>query len=432
MNQDTPTASSAHSGATMDQRIARPGRGRRKLLVRGAIALAVLIVLVVAYLLMPGANAVTVDRDSVRIGTVESEPFRDYVPLRGEVTPLRTVYVSALAGGQVDALVASDGAMVVSGEPLVRLVNPDLQCDVATRTAGIAGQLSNVSGERLSVQRSRQQAESELADARNQLRRAEHDLHVKQTLFEKNIVNEAAVRPLREDVAYLRERVEALEVARRAELATLADQEARIDQSQRQLRASLEMVEQSLDALTIRAPAGGRLTAFTVQPGQAIQPGDRIGQIDSEGAWKLVADVDQFYLNRVRIGQHAAAEIGGRKVSLTVSKILPQVENGRFRIELVFAERAPDGLNRGQIVDGKLVLGAAQRAVVAPSGPWLDAGGTIAFVVDADGNRAVRRSIAVGRRNPEQVEITSGLTPGERIVLGSIDDYATRDQLRIR
>jgi HlyD family secretion protein len=191
------------------------------------------------------------------------------------------------------------------------------------------------------------------------------------------------------------------------------------------------MVRASLSALVLRAPVAGRLTAFTLQPGQTLKAGDPVGQIDSEGQWKLTADVDQFYLGRVRAGLGAAADIDGRSYPMAVIKILPQVTEGRFRVELGFRGTAPTGLNRGQTLDVRLVLGADRPAVVAPSGGWLDAGGTTAFVLDGD-KKAVRRAIVTGRRNPDQVEIVSGLAPGERIVTTALGTYTPFQTLLIR
>lgn len=421
----------AGSGAGMDRRIERPHAKRRKLAIRIAIAIAVLVGAIALYWLVPSSNSLSVDSDSVQGGAVMRAPFQDYVPLRAEVAPLQSVFVAAISGGQVDTLIASDGQMVIKGAPLAQLANPALELDVASRSADIAGQLSGISGQRLTVQRNRLDTSQQVADAKNDLLKAQTEYQKKQTLFEKGIVNQAAVKPLADDVTYQRQRVAALQSGSSQESATLADQSARIGNTAAQLQTSLAMVRHSLDALTLRAPVGGRLTAFTLQPGQTLKPGDPVGQIDSEGAWKLTADVDQFYLGRAAVGQHAQADIDGRHVTLHVIKILPQVTDGRFKIELGFDGAAPIGLNRGQTIDVRLILGADQPAVVAPSGGWLDAGGGTVFVLNESGNGATRRTITTGRRNPDQVEVTSGLKPGERIVTSAIGTYAPYDHLII-
>lgn len=422
---------STAGGAAMDRRIVRPDAKRRRLVARVAIALALVAAALGAWRFVPGSSTLTVDAAAIRDGVVTRTAFRDYVPLRAEVAPLRTVILTAVSGGQVAELAASDGMPVAAGTPLARLANPSLELDVASRSADIAGQLSAISGQRLSVQRTRQDGARDVADARNALSKAQTLFRQKQALFEKGYVTRAAIDPLGEEVAYHRGRVVALNEGAAQTGSTLADQSVGIAATARQLRESLAMVRASLSALVLRAPVAGRLTAFTLQPGQTVKAGDPVGQIDSDGAWKLTADVDQFYLGRVREGLAAKALIDDRAYSLHVIKVLPQVADGRFRVEFGFDAAAPGGLNRGQTLDVRLVLGADRAAIVAPTGGWLDAGGGTAFVLDGQG-RAVRRAIVTGRRNPDQVEIASGLVPGERIVTTALGAYAPYQTLLIR
>ena len=416
----------------MDRRIERKGAKRRKRMLRGGGVLAILLAALALWWLLPGSNAVAVAREDIRIGAVVRAPFRDFVPLRAEVAPLSTVYIAAVSGGQVADLLATDGQMVAKGTPLVRLSNPQLELEVASRSADIAGQLSSISGQRVGIQRNRLDAEREVADARNALTKAQTELRQKQILFDKGIVTRAAIDPLRAEVSYQQARVESLGTARAQSNMTLADQSSGVARTARELRESLAMVRGSLAALTLRAPVGGRLTAFSPQPGQTLKPGDPVGQIDSEGAWKLIADVDQYYLGRVHRGLSGSADIDGTSYSITVLRVLPQVTDGRFRIEFGFGRTLPPaGLNRGQTLDVKLVLGADRPAIVAPAGSWLDAGGTTAFVLDGD-DRARRRAVVTGRRNPDQVEVTSGLSPGDRIVTSPIAPYAAQQTLLLR
>lgn len=420
----------AISGAGMDRRIER-SRARWRLPIRIAVAAAVLIGAALLWWSMPGSDAMTVDASSVRIGTVERAPFRDFVPLRAEVAPLATVYVTAVSGGQVAQVFAADGQMVAAGAPLARLTNPQLELEVATRSADIAGQLAGISGQHVAIRRTQLEGEQEVADARNALSKAQADLARKQVLFDKGILTRAAIDPLRSEVAYQQQRVAALDKGRADSDRTLADQNAGVALTARELRESLAMVRGGLSALIVRAPAAGRLTAFLLQPGQTLKAGDPVGQIDSEGRWKLVADVDQYYLGRVRIGQQAAAELDGATVRLVVVKVLPQVIDGRFRVELGFIGAPLAGLNRGQTLDAQLTLGADRPAIVAPAGGWLDAGGATAFVVTRNG-RAERRAVTTGRRNPDQIEVTAGLAPGDRIVTSPISAYSRANALVIQ
>ncbi|PZO79065.1 MAG: efflux transporter periplasmic adaptor subunit [Sphingomonas hengshuiensis] len=416
----------------MDRRIARPARGwwRRR---ATWIVAAAIVISVALWRFLPAAGSTDIAASAIETGEVVQGAFDDYLPVRATVAPRLTTLVGVLSGGQVDALLVQDGAMVAAGQPLATLANPELRLEVLTREAAIASQLGAIAGEGLGIERSRLDRSAQVAQAEYDLVKARRDLAIRQQLFDKGIVSEAGVAGYRAEAEYQARRLAQLRSGAGTEARITATQGARLADTQARLSGNLAAVRGGLSALTIRAPAAGRLTNFTLQPGQTLKPGDPAGQVDSEGSWKLEADVDEYYLGRVAVGQKARAD--GR--ALTVSKVLPAVKDGRFRVELSFdggagplahpageragtapaqAARTPS-LNRGQTLDIRITLGAASKAVVAPVGGWLAAdNGAFAFVLDADGAHATRRPVRVGRRNPQVVEILSGLNPGDRIV----------------
>jgi HlyD family secretion protein len=210
-------------------------------------------------------------------------------------------------------------------------------------------------------------------------------------------------------------------------------QAAEMGQTLQQLQENLGAVRGSLDALHVRAPVSGRLTAFQLQPGQTVRAGERVGQIDTEGAYKLTARVDEFYLGRLSLGQIANVEHEARDYRARVSRIFPQVVSGGFQIELTFVGATPPGIRRGQSLDAEITLGDTRPALVLPNGPFLEAtGGNWVFVLNRDGRRAERRTIRTDRRNPQQVEVTGGLQPGERVVTSSYDGFAKQTRLILR
>lgn len=412
MMTEQPITATTPPGAAMDRRIERPATPwwrRRATIVAGLLAVAA----VPAWRMMPSAGSVDMAAGEVDTGTVTQGAFDDYMPVRATVAPAVTTLVGVLSGGQVEKLMVPDGTMVAEGQPLATLANPTLKLDVLTREAQIASQLGQVAGEDLGIARNRLDRSGQIAQANYDLIKARRDLSVRQQLHDQGFLSDEGVKSYAEEVAYQEKRLAQLRSGGAAEARITATQGQRLADTQGRLAGNLAAVRAGLDALVVRAPAAGRLTNFTIQPGQALKPGDPAGQVDSEGAWKLTADVDEYYLGRVAVGQQARTADGA---ALTVSKVLPAVKDGRFRVELTFAARAPAGLNRGQTLDIRIVLGAASRAVLAPVGGWLAAGGTSAFVVDPDGAHARRRVIRTGRRNPEEVEILSGLNPGDRIV----------------
>ncbi|MXO64793.1 HlyD family efflux transporter periplasmic adaptor subunit [Altererythrobacter endophyticus] len=381
------------------------------------IALAVVAIGIVGWRAIPASGSTNVDAGDIQTGEVTRAAFDDYLPVRASVVPATTTLVGVMSGGQVEDLFVQDGALVTKGQPLARLANPDLELTVLSQEAHIASQLGGVAGENLAIQRSRVDRAGQVAAAEYDLVRARRELDIRQQLHDKGFVSDAGVKSYQEEVDYQSQRLAQLQSGRAAEAGITARQGQMLDATRARLQSNLTAVRGSLDALTIRAPMAGRLTNFTLQPGQTLAPGDPAGQVDSEGAWKLEADVDEYYLGRVEVGQKAATSGGA---TLTVSKVLPTVTDGRFRGELTFEQLPKQDLNRGQTLDVRITLGAAKPALIAPAGGWLTEGGSSVFVVDPDGKHAHRVAITIGRRNPRQVEILSGLEPGQRIVTSNL------------
>jgi HlyD family secretion protein len=431
--EDTVPSPGASPATSMDRRLAprRMKAWRPALLAAGAVLLA--LAGFAAWRLLPGNGDLVLAGSDVTTAMVSRASFEDALPLRAAAAPLVTVQVVAVEGGQVQSVVAQDGADVVAGQPLAVLSNPRLRLEVASSEAQITGQLGDARGQELQLARNRLDREEAIGETAFNLLNAERELRIRSDLHAKGFVSDAGLAEVQAQAAYHRDRLARLRQAQGSEDALSARQLAGVRQSSTQLQANLGILHGSLDALTIRAPVAGRLTAFTLLPGQPLAAGATVGQVDSENAYKLVAEVDEFYLSRVAAGQPAVANIAGRAWPLTVARVLPQVTGGRFQVELTFKDATPPALRRGQTLDLRIVLGETRTALIAPAGPWLDSGGgTVAYVLDASGKRAVRRAVRLGRRSPTQVEVLEGVSPGERILTSSYQSFDGRRRLVLR
>lgn len=413
----------------MDRRIERR-RWRRW--APAAAGLGLLLIAAVAYLLISPAGARAVEASEVQITAARNAPFQDFVPARGVVTPLQSIFLDAIEGGRVERLMVADGAVVVAGTVLATLSNPELERQVGASEAEISARMGDARGQMLQLQRSRVDRDRELAQARYELLQAQQALDIRRSLHDKGFVSDAEIRTLTTTLEHHRARVAALEASARPESELIAGQNREIRQSMAQLQDNLASIRSSLGALQIRAPTAGRLTAFDLQLGQRVEAGQRVGQIDSEGGNKLTAQIDEFNLGRVGLDQIAAVEHDGRAYRLRVSRIVPQVVEGRFQVELTFVGAQPPNVRRGQTLDVELTLGATRPALVLPNGPFMAAtGGSWVFVVDRNG-RAQRRAIRIGRRNPQFVEVLDGLEPDERVITSSYDGFSDDARLILR
>jgi HlyD family secretion protein len=420
--------SEAVSGGAMDKVVERRRIDKRLLIGGGAAAALLLIVLF--WLFAPRADTMSVPSERLSIATVQSGTFDDFLPLRGRVTPLLTVYLDAVEGGRVDKKLVEDGTQVTQGQELAVLSNAELQLSTLEKQAEVEQQLNNMRSQELALTQTRNanlrdlnQAETDLAKARRQ-----YDLY--KPLSERGFVAQKTFRDTADDLTYQQHRLEILKQSVGQTEALQTSQLAQLRAAANSLDSSMGIARSNLGQLSIRAPVAGELSGFDIQLGQSLQQGERIGQIDSAGGNKLQADVDEYYLGRVAVGQHATADVDGKTYRLKVAKVYPQVRNGQFQIDLVFDGPAPASVQRGQTLQTKLTLGDPSKALLIPNGAFFnDTGGNWIFVVDKSGGGATKRKVQLGRRNADFIEVLGGLSAGERVITSSYSGLVDKDRL---
>jgi HlyD family secretion protein len=416
------------SGGAMDREVVRK-RVDKRILIGGAAA-AVLVLVLVFWLFAPRADSQSISPDRVTIATVERGVFEDFLPLRARVTPLVTVYLDAVEGGRVEKKLVEDGASVVAGQPLAVLSNAELQLSTLEKQAEVEQQLNNMRSQELSLTQTRNSNLRDLNQAETDLAKARRQYELYKPLSERGFVSKKVFNDTQDDLTYQSKR---LEILRRSVSQTEALQVSQLQQlraAAASLNTSMGVARNSLAQLNIRAPVTGQLSGFDIQLGQSLQQGERIGQIDSAGADKLQADVDEFYLGRVAVGQTASADVNGKTYRMKVAKVYPNVRNGQFQIDLVFIGPEPTGVQRGQTVQAKLTVGDSSKAVLVPNGAFFnDSGGNWVFVVDKRGKSATKRAVQLGRRNNDFIEVLGGLNPGDRVITSSYSGLVDKDHL---
>ena len=340
-----PAEDGSAPGAAMDRRIVYPRRKRRRalLIAGGGTAAAALAALGLSRLPPPGS--LSVKAAELQVAPAADAPFQDYLPVRGAVAPLHTTYVTAVSGGQVDKVLVLDGSPVPAGAALATLTNPQLKLDVTSKEADIAGRLGDVSAQSLSLEKNRLDAEGQVSQASFDLLKAEHDYDIRKQLHDKNIVSDAELKTYADTAAYDRARLAQLRAGQAQQAGLASVQGAEIARTNTGLRQSLDVVRASLDALVIRAPVAGRLTDFQLQPGQSLKAGDPAGQIDSEGAYKLTADVDEYYLR-------LPGAVGRRQGSL---HLRTAHHHGKEEMKRLAHHGIATRLPRGMFVEQRLV-----------------------------------------------------------------------------
>ncbi len=403
------------------------------------IAIGVVVALVVAGLgygvwtTASGGRVLNVDREKVTISTVEHGDFQEFIAVTGTAVPEQTVYLSAEEGGRVEEVPIEAGAEVEEGDPILRLSNNDLRLELADTEARLAEQRSSMQQVRMSMEERRLQLQRDLAQIRNQIRQLEREFQRQKRLHEQDLIADRDFRQTRDDLQYQRRRLELVRSAYRQDSLRFRSQLRQQRRQRQRLDQQYELIRESVAGLTVRAPISGQLTSFDVEVGQTINPGERIGRIDKVDRYKLRAQIDEFYIERVQHGQTATTDaLEDTPHTLAVDRVYPEVENGRFEVDLAFKGGSPPDLRRGQTVRLKLELGQPQQAtLLARGGFYQSTGGNWAYVLTDDGNAAVRRPIRLGRQNPDHFEVLEGLDPGDKVITSSYETFGDADRLSL-
>jgi HlyD family secretion protein len=392
-----------------------------------AVLVGAAILAVVKFFAGPGGDTVRMPLDQVSTATVSQGLFRDLIPVNARVVPRETIYVDAIDGGRVDRIYVEAGDLVEEGQPLIELSNTNLALQVIQQESQLNQAISQLQQNEIALEQNHLTNERGLAEIEYKILRLRRAVERREDLTGKGLVAREQRDELADELAYY-EKLKPIQTdssRRQSELRVrlLPD----IHRQLQNLRGSLTVVHDKLDSLVVRAPVTGRVTALDLKVGESRAPGERLAEVTPDAGMKLSANIDEFYLSRVRTGQTATVDLNGQPVELTVRRVSPQVRNGQFQIDLDFGEQRPDALVSGSTAQGRLRLGGDSEAVIVPNGPFVErTGGDWVLVVSPDGRSAQRRAIRLGRRSIEQLEVLSGLAPGERIITS---DYTGLDQV---
>jgi HlyD family secretion protein len=414
--------------SAMDRPVSKPPAWRqRRVLVAGGGAAGVLALVVLVVVTLGSVSSVRVPAATATIDAAETGVFHDFVPLKGKAAPKDEIYLDVLDGGQVAEVLAHSGDMVAAGQPLVKFRNTALELDVLDREGRLVESITQLQSYEKDLEQTRvanDKAAQEIAYNIVRLSRAEQR---REPLLARGFVPKEQTDQLKDELAYdehlapvQAEGNRRQETLRQAQLPQIAAEMAT-------LKESLAVTRSKLDSLVLKAPIAGKLTEETLQVGQILKPGDRVGEVVPATGFRALADIDEYYLGRVAVGQGADVTIESRSYPMVVTRVNPQVKDATFQVELAFKGAQPAGLLPGEALEGKLAVGGDRRALMLPAGPWLErTGGDWVMVVAGDGGHAERRRIKLGARNAEQVEVLAGLKPGERVITS---DYAAFEKV---
>ncbi len=389
-------------------------------------------VLLVGYLLVFQSNRSTlnVEKEKVTISLVQRGPFQEFIPIMGEVLPRQTIFLDVEEGGLVETIYIEAGSAVKKGDKILKLSNTSLLMDIMYREAELFQQINNLRNTRLLFEQSRLALERDLADFDFQVEKQKRKFASYQSLYDEKLISRHDFEDTRDEYEMVKNKRRLAAESQEKELSFRQQQIVQLEDAVKRMEDNLKIAKGKLDNLTLRAPITGTLTSLQAEPGQSKSPGERLGQIDAPEGFKARAAIDEFYIDRIEKGKPGQFELSGATYRMQVSRVYPEVKDGKFSVDLEFPGLQAPGIRRGQTLHIRLELSDVAEALLLPRGGFFQkTGGNWAFVLEADGKTAVKKEIRLGRQNPDVFEVLDGLRAGEQVVTSSYDSFGDNERL---
>jgi HlyD family secretion protein len=416
----------------MDRKIKKKKWPPRKIALVGSIAAFVLILLYL-FLFQFSSSSLNVEKDRITISTVEKGPFLEYIPIQGNVMPISRRSLATSEGGRVDKLFMEAGTMVKKDEPILKLVNTDLLLNIMWREADFIQQSNQLRQVRLNMEQYQQALRQQMNTIENELAKQKSAFERNQKLYKDNLLSEFDFEKCRLDYEYQVRNHDIVAESQKKELEFRQDQLKSLEEQLRRMESNLQASKQKLDALVIRAPISGQLSSLDAEIGQFKAPGAEIGQIDVLDAFSVRAQIDEFYITRVRAGQKGDFDLGQKTYDLKIRRVFPEVREGKFEVDFDFVGPPPPDIRRGQTLYIHLELGDVSEAIlVAKGGFFQTTGGNWVYALDQGGKFAVKRFIRIGRQNPQVYEVLEGLQPGDKVITSSYEGFGDMERLILK
>ena len=393
-------------------------------------AVVVLIGFIGWLILRDNSSTLRVDAGLVNIATVEQGEFNDYVRLTGSVQPMTTVQLSPLESGVVERIVAEEGTQVKRGDVILEMSNNSLSMQILQSEADLAEKQNILRNTMIQMEQERLALRQEKLQLDLEVSRLKRTYKQNENLYNDNLLaREEYIRSKEDYELAVRKRDLVLERQKQDSLYRTS-QVSQMEESLRSMQLNMQLIRQRVDNLKVKAPIDGEVGMLDAVLGQSLQQGANIGQVNDLTTYKVQAQVDEHYIDRVTTGLVASFERQGAEYEMQLRKVYPEVRNGQFKADFRFVGDAPENIRSGQTYYLNLQLGEAAEAILIPRGSFYQAtGGRWIYVVDASGEKAYRREIRIGRQNPQYYEVIEGLQVGEKVITSSYDNFGENEVL---
>ena len=391
---------------------------------------ALLLVFVIYLIARPNNKTLRVDKDTVTISSAVKGEFNDYIRISGRVQPMTTIQLSPQEGGIVEKILIEEGSPVKAGDAILILNNDNLDLQILNSEAELAEKENILRNTQIQMEQQKLDVRQNVLEYGTQVDRLKRAYEQQKALYEDKLIAKEEYLKAEEDYRLAKQKYDLMAERSKQDSLYRGTQIDRMEESLENMQLNMSMIRRRKSNLIVKAPIDGELGLLDVVLGQSIAAGTKIGQINSVGTYKVEAQIDEHYIDRVIAGLEATFERQGETYSTVIRKVYPEVRDGKFKADFKFGGEQPDNIRAGQTYYLNLQLGQPEEAVIIPRGTFYQkTGGKWIYVVNKEGTKAVKREIRIGRQNPQYYEVLEGLEPGERVITSGYDTYGDSDVL---
>ncbi len=391
---------------------------------------ALLLVFIIYLIARPNNKTLRVDKDSITVSSAVKGEFNDYIRISGRVQPMTTIQLSPQEGGIVEKILIEEGSPVKAGDAILVLNNDNLDLQILNSEAELAEKENILRNTQIQMEQQKLDVRQNVLEYGMQVDRLKRAFEQQKALYDEKLIAKEEFLKAEEDYKLARQKYDLMAARSKQDSLYRSTQIDRMEESLDNMQLNMQMIRKRKSNLIVKAPIDGELGLLDVVLGQSIASGTKIGQINSVGTYKVEAQIDEHYIDRVIAGLEATFERQGETYSTVIRKVYPEVRDGKFKADFKFDGEQPDNIRAGQTYYLNLQLGQPEEAVIIPRGTFYQkTGGKWIYVVNKDGNKAVKREIRIGRQNPQYYEVLEGLEPGEKVITSGYDTYGDSDVL---
>jgi HlyD family secretion protein len=416
----------------MDRKIEKKGFLSRKTIwyiVFGALMLTVLGIIIFG----DKSSKYNVDVSRITIAEVVRDVFQDYITVQGTVEPITTIYLDAVEGGSVQEILIEEGTMVKKGDVILRLTNDNLRLEITNSEAQVVRAINELRNARLQMDQTRLNYKQQIINLQKTVVQAERKYENNKVLREEGHISREDFDQSKEEYESSKEMLALLLENYRNDSLYRGNQINALEKSVESMETSMEIIQGRMENLNIKATADGELASLNPEIGEVVTYGMRVGTINILDSYKLRVEIDEHYIARIQRGLTGECDFASKAYTGVITKVYPEVQNGRFAVDMVFTDTVPDQIRIGQTSRIRLQLGESKEGILLTKGGFYQTtGGQWVFVLDPSEEYAVKRDISIGRQNPRYYEVLSGLEPGEKVIVSSYQNYADHDKLILK